>query len=440
MISSNPSTQSRVGGTFVAYNYGLWSLPVYSMPSGTGSITFTVSNSTVNLGDDRLIMPFATNAPLRIGTETVTVSAVGAGCLLNSYMIGAGSITATVSNAHTVADALSSGTFGLQEALNDAGNSGGGVVVVDSAWQNLGGTSAMIIAATLPSNTQIQDLRTGTAVFVGSIAAGTATPLPGAVINATQSNVGGTTQINAQNTSADNAASSDIVCTANDGTNTTGYIDMGINSSTYNQAGYNSGGVDDGYLFVMGGTAANGGNLAVGTGTAGKNVTIIAGGTTSANVVATFTSAKTLLMGEIDGVAATAGNIGQVIQSTVLVGAAVSIATSGTPINVTSIALTAGDWDVEGQVTMVAAAASMAAGSLQEAGINSTSITLPVDGSESYEPVQNAITTTSFKQTFNIARKVINSSSATTQYLVAVATFTAGTVSAYGNITARRVH
>jgi hypothetical protein len=433
-LSSNPSTQSRVGGTFVAYNYGLWSLPVNSMPSGTGSITFTVSNSTVNLGDDRLIMPFATNAPLRIGTETVTVSAVGAGCLLNSTMIGAGSITATVSNAHTVADALSSGTFGLQEALNDAGNSGGGVVVVDSAWQNLGGTSAMIIAATLPSNTQIQDLRTGTAVFVGSIAAGTATPLPGAVINATQSNVGGTTQINAQNTSADNAASSDVVCTADNGSNTTNYIDMGINSSTYNQAGYNSGAADDGYLYTQGG------NLAIGTATAAKNVTIIAGGTTSANVVATFTSAKTLLMGEIDGVAATAGNIGQVIQSTVLVGAAVSIATSGTPINVTSIALTAGDWDVEGQVTMVAAAASMAAGSLQEAGINSTSITLPVDGSESYEPVQNAITTTSFKQTFNIARKIINSSSATTQYLVAVATFTAGTVSAYGNITARRVH
>ena len=433
-LSFNPSTQSRVGGTFVAYNYGLWSLPVNSMPSGTGSITFTVTNCTVNLGDDRLIMPFATNVPLRIGTETVTVSAVGAGCLLNSYMIGAGSITATVSNAHTVADVLSSGTFGLQEALNDAGNSGGGVVVVDSAWQNLGGTSAMIIAATLPSNTQIQDLRTGTAVFVGSIAAGTATPLPGAVINATQSNVAGTTQINVQNTSADNAASSDVVCTADNGSNSTNYIDMGINSSTYNQAGYNSGAADDGYLYTQGG------NLAIGTATAAKNVTIIAGGTTSANVVATFTSAKTLLMGEIDGVAATAGNIGQVIQSTVLVGAAVSIATSGTPINVTSIALTAGDWDVEGQVTMVAAAASMAAGSLQEAGINSTSITLPVDGSESYEPVQNAITTTSFKQTFNIARKVINSSSATTQYLVAVATFTAGTVSAYGNITARRVH
>jgi hypothetical protein len=258
-------------------------------------------------------------------------------------------------------------------------------------------------------------------------------PLPGAVVNATQSNVGTTTQINVQNTSADNAASSDVVCTADNGTNSTNFIDMGINSSTYNQAGYSSGVADDGYLYTQGG------NLAIGTSTAAKNVTIIAGGTTSANVVATFTSAKTLLMGEIDGVAATAGNIGQVIQSTVLSGSAISL-TTATPANVTSIALTAGDWDIEGQVTIIATGASMAAGSLQEVGINSTSITLPVDGSESYEPVQNAITTTSFKQTFNIARKIINISAGATEYLVAVATFTAGTVTAYGNITARRVH
>ena len=34
---SPPSTQSRVAGRFVAYNYGLWALPAYTMPTGTGS-------------------------------------------------------------------------------------------------------------------------------------------------------------------------------------------------------------------------------------------------------------------------------------------------------------------------------------------------------------------------------------------------------------------
>jgi hypothetical protein len=407
-------------------------LPIYYISPATGAQTFSVGLSTANLGDGRQIIPFNTNAPIYVGSELVTPSAV-TGLIMNDLNPNDCKITATFSQSHSTADKITSGTFGLQEALNDAGICGGGVVVVDMAWQNSGGTSAMILAATIPSGVAIQDIRTGTAVFVGSIAAGTATPLPGAVINATQSNVGSTTQINCQNTSSDNAASSDFVCTADNGTNTTNFIDLGINSSTYNQAAYNSGAADDGYLYTMGG------NLAIGTATAAKNVTIIAGGTTSANVVATFTSAKTLLMGETDGVTATAGNIGQVIQSTILVGSAVAL-TTATPANVTSIALTAGDWDVEGQVTMVENAASMAAGSLQEAGINSTTATLPVDGSESLEPVQNAVTTTSFKQTFNIARKVINSSSATTQYLVAEATFTAGSVSAYGNITARRVH
>lgn len=63
-----------------------------------------------------------------------------------------------------------------------------------------------------------------------------------------------------------------------------------------------------------------------------------------------------------------------------------------------------------------------------------------MDGSEAYYGVPVAVTTTSFNETVNISRKVINVSAGTTEYLVAEATFTAGTVSAYGNITARRVH
>ena len=277
---------------------------------------------------------------------------------------------------------------------------------------------------------------------------GSGTPLPGAVVNATELVVGGTTQINVQNTSSDNAASTDVICTSSDGTNSTGYIDIGINSPTYNQVSFNTGGADDGYLFVVGGTAANGGNLFIGTATAGKSVTIGAGGTQVGNVVETLSSTAITMAvplaptsgitGLVAGAAASAGIVGEVIQSTVLIGAATSL-TNATPKNVTSIALTAGDWDVQGQVTLIYASASMVAGSLQEVGINSTSATLPVDGSESYEPIQNAIVTTSYNQTINISRKVINIAAGATEYLVAVATFTAGTVSAYGNITARRM-
>ena len=161
LAQSPPNPESRVAGRFVAYNYGVWSLPVYSFPSGTGSKTFTLTNPTVRLPDGRMIMPFSTTAPIYVGTEVVTPTAVGSGCVANSPIIGGCSITATFTFAHTNADPVRSGTFGLQEALNDAGTSGGGVVTVDSAWANAGGTTGIINAATLPSNTGIEDARAG---------------------------------------------------------------------------------------------------------------------------------------------------------------------------------------------------------------------------------------------------------------------------------------
>jgi len=55
-----------------------------------------------------------------------------------------------------------------------------------------------------------------------------------------------------QNKSNGNSASTDVVLTSNDGTETTHYIDLGINSSTFN-AGGGLDGPDDGYLLVEGG-------------------------------------------------------------------------------------------------------------------------------------------------------------------------------------------
>jgi len=117
--------------------------------------------------------------------------------------------------------------------------------------------------------------------FTTSVAVGSGTPLSGAVINATQSNVGTTTQINVQNTSSDASASSDFVATADNGTNTTNFIDCGINSSAYSVSGFNTGGADDGYCYTTG-------NLNLAAAGAGKSVTINAGGTTTTQTIATF--------------------------------------------------------------------------------------------------------------------------------------------------------
>ena len=163
---SPPSIQSRTAGRFVAWNYGQWQVQPYKVPAGTGSQTFSVVASQVKLTDGRVIMPFATTAPIFIGKEQVTPTAVGAGCQNANVAIGACTVTATFTIAHTNADVISSATYGLQEALNDAGSSGGGAVTVDSAWAGLGGTAGMISGATLPTNTGIENASTGPASAV----------------------------------------------------------------------------------------------------------------------------------------------------------------------------------------------------------------------------------------------------------------------------------
>jgi hypothetical protein len=82
-------------------------------------------------------------------------------------------------------------------------------------------------------------------------------------------------QLNIQNLSNGNNASSDVVATADDGTETTNFIDMGINSST-NNAGV-MGGPNDAYLY----TVAN--NLLLGAGTVGNVIAFLTGGTAPSN-------------------------------------------------------------------------------------------------------------------------------------------------------------
>lgn len=83
-------------------------------------------------------------------------------------------------------------------------------------------------------------------------------------------------QLNAQNLNNGNNASTDLVLARSDGTDTSGFIDMGINSNTYAQAGYSIMAPNSGYLFT------NGGDLVLGTQTA-HSILFHTGNTTSAS-------------------------------------------------------------------------------------------------------------------------------------------------------------
>jgi hypothetical protein len=156
VTTSRENNNSYVAGRFVAANYGRWYTFALSVPRNvTGSHTFTVENPLVNLPDGRNFLPFATNAPIVFGAETITPSAVA-----YSDNNSRCTITATFTVPHSQNDPISSATIGLQEAINDAAGLGG-IVTVDGQWSEQGGTTLMITDAVVPGNVEIEDVRTG---------------------------------------------------------------------------------------------------------------------------------------------------------------------------------------------------------------------------------------------------------------------------------------
>ncbi len=79
-------------------------------------------------------------------------------------------------------------------------------------------------------------------------------------------------QLNIQNNSAGASASSDVVASADNASETANFVDMGINSSANNTTGV-LGGANTAYLYGMGN------DFAIGNGTLGKNLLFFTGGT-----------------------------------------------------------------------------------------------------------------------------------------------------------------
>ena len=93
----------------------------------------------------------------------------------------------------------------------------------------------------------------GNAGGVGALYAGTSvyTALPTTVLQMS-GNVNSYAQVNFQNYNSGSKASTDFVATADNGSDTDGYINMGINSSTFSDANYPALGPTDGYLIHHG--------------------------------------------------------------------------------------------------------------------------------------------------------------------------------------------
>lgn len=200
------------------------------------------------------------------------------------------------------------GTGGITgQVLKSTGN------VNPPAWSNIadiisGSTGNFTFPANVTASYFVGNITnsTGNVYTVGNAIIGVSgyTVLPTTIAQFT-GNANTYTQLNVQNISTGTDATSEYVATANNGTDTTFFVDMGIANSNYDvNSPNNSLGTaifaNDSYLYAQGNTSATvGGNLVVGTTTANKTVKIFAGGINSANIVATVANTGVSVTGNI---------------------------------------------------------------------------------------------------------------------------------------------
>ena len=177
---------------------------------------------------------------------------------------------------------------------------GGGVGITGDLWVQGPSTFAgNIIAGNIQLsgniNVPVGGTFSNTGVFfgnaggIGALYAGTSTytALPTTVLQMS-GNVDTYAQVNFQNINAGTKASTDFVLTADNGNDTDGYIDLGINSSTYNDPNFPGLYPNDGYLIHH--SALSTGNLVIFSHTDGSAIKLHVGDYGDANVKVTITN------------------------------------------------------------------------------------------------------------------------------------------------------
>ena len=247
---------TETGTTAGAINNSGWAnIRVGNLTATTGNITGALNISGATTFNTITVTNLATFNGNVVATNTVYVT------------------NSTASTQYTNGALVVTGGLGVGGNVNVLGN-------ITTATGNIITTSSGIFYG---------NAQTGEGAIYAGIPSGY-TVLPQTITQFT-ANIPSYAQVNFQNINAGSNASTDFVATADNGTDGSHYIDMGINSSTYNDPAYSAMLADDGYLYVRGDT--EGGNLVVGTATPGGLVRFIAGGTDSGNIVATLSAKNT---------------------------------------------------------------------------------------------------------------------------------------------------
>lgn len=142
------------------------------------------------------------------------------------------------------------------------------------------------------------------------------------------------------------------------------------------------------------------------------------------------------ITGATNGGNANAGSLGEAIESTVLIGAAVSLV-ANTAKDITSISLTAGDWDVEGSIALAPAGSTTFNGVIGWINVISAIPPPSPNGGAYYQ--QQLTFLAGGAQTMPVGKKRISIATTTTIYLSTSVSFGTSTMAAYGYLGARRV-
>jgi len=171
------------------------------------------------------------------------------------------------------------------------------------------------------------------------------------------------------------------------------------------------------------------------TGTSGSTIPLLSGANTwgAAQVFSALVTPTGGIAGITNGSAASAGAVGEVFTSTVSSVSGVSL-TSAQIASVTSIPLTAGDWDVFGSIQTACNASTVLTNVIGGASTASNAFGTQFVSAPGVTPSVNTTTA------YSIPDVVINVSTPTTVFLLAEAQFSTSTCKAGGTITARRRH
>lgn len=161
--------------------------------------------------------------------------------------------------------------------------------------------------------------------------------------------------------------------------------------------------------------------------TAGPNTIKIAGVTVSAGQY----------LGEPTSGSAVAGNIGEYVESIIASGSAISAGTTSVAKNLTSISLTAGDWDVSGIIHWIAASSTIM--TIAQSNLSLTTNTQDFTNGR-VSVWQGSITGSGNTSLSNpIIPCRFSLATTTTIFLVGLSNYTVSTLSMYGALRARRI-